>query len=231
MEFFRKNGIRLFFFVLILHCVFIYLEMSGLRMITKLLLLPILIIYLTSNQQKDSPRISLLAHFGLLFSFFGDYLLGLSGELFFLTGMIAFMCTHICNSIYFIKLQRKPDNRIGLNIMGITAIILAILIIVVYGQIADNLGEFKMPIQVYMLVIAVMAFLSAGISRKKIYAKLALRTFIPGALLFVSSDAILALNKFLLHSSLWDIPVMVTYALAQYYLVAGFKEIQLMKSN
>ncbi len=200
-------------------------------MVTKLLLLPILIIYLTAHQQKDSPKISLLASFGLLFSFFGDYLLGLSGELFFLTGMIAFMCTHICNSIYFIKLQQKPDSKNGFNVLGITAIILAFLIFLIYNQIAANLGDFKIPIQVYMLVIAVMAFLAAGISRKKMYAKLALRSFIPGALFFVSSDAILALNKFALHSSLLDIPVMVTYALAQYFLVTGFKEIQLMKGN
>jgi len=231
MEFFRKKGPMVFFVILILHCIFIYLEINGLRMVTKLLLLPILIIYLTSNQQRDTPKVSLLAYFGLLFSFFGDYLLALSGEMFFLTGMIAFMSTHICNSIYFINLQGNSNNKMGTSVMLITAIILIILILVVYQLIAANLGDIKLHIQVSMLVVGLMALLAAGISRKKLYEKLALRSFIPGALLFVSSDAILALNKFYLHLPILDIPVMVTYAFAQYFLVIGFKEIQLMKSN
>ncbi|TAJ62741.1 MAG: hypothetical protein EPO58_03625, partial [Chitinophagaceae bacterium] len=108
----KKYGLPLFLVVLILHIACIYLEMSTLRLITKLLLLPILILYLAAEPGKTS----VVVYMGLFCSFMGDLLLTRSGEIFFLSGMLAFIGTHVCNILFFYRLQKghpgKPVNLV-----------------------------------------------------------------------------------------------------------------------
>lgn len=231
MEFYRKFFNWLFFTMLTLHCIFIYLEMSGLRTLTKLFLLPMLITYLALIQIKENQPASILAFAGLLFAFFGDYLLSLIGEQFFLAGMLAFMITHICNSTYFIRLRKDSNNQKAKKYVWGMGILLSILIIFVYQLLQSELGPFKLPIQIYMCIIGLMALFAASTMLDKNFSLIAIKYFIPGAGLFVLSDAILALNKFHLHQSFWDIPIMVTYAFAQYFLVMGFRSAQQIKKD
>jgi uncharacterized membrane protein YhhN len=73
-----------------------------------------------------------------------------------------------------------------------------------------------------MLVISLMALLAAGTLRNPFLQIVAVNCFIPGAVLFILSDAALAMNKFLLRQPRIDILVMLTYGAAQYCLVSGF---------
>jgi uncharacterized membrane protein YhhN len=88
--------------------------------------------------------------------------------------------------------------------------------------IKENAGAFFIPIVVYMLLIAIMTLLSANLAESNEYNSVAVHYFIPGAVLFVLSDGLLAINKFNLHDPSMDIFVMVTYGLAQLYLVMGY---------
>ena len=58
------------------------------------------------------------------------------------------------------------------------------------------------------------------------YKNFAIQTFVPGAILFVISDALLATNKFYAHLPVFDLGVMLTYAGAQYFLTKGFISIK-----
>jgi uncharacterized membrane protein YhhN len=220
MAIYKKYGGWLFAITLALHCLFIYLEMGELRTATKFLLLPILIIYLLSFPGK----ISLLVYAGLIFSFSGDLLLSRTGEIFFLFGMLAFIGTHICNSLFFARLQK---GKIGKGKEGMIALlVLLVFSYFVFMLIKDNLGNFKLPILLYMFIISLMAFLATGTIQNESIKTTAIRFFIPGAVLFVVSDATLAINKFLVHQTYLDIMVMLTYGLAQYFLVKGFIEVK-----
>ena len=67
-----------------------------------------------------------------------------------------------------------------------------------------------------------MAVLASNTFTSTNFKKEAITCFIPGAAFFVLSDGLLALNKFLYHQPILDILVMLTYGLAQYFLVRGF---------
>ncbi len=219
----RKYGALLFALILLAHCLFIYTGMNDLRIVTKLLLIPFLIVYLFAI---STAKPALLVVCGLLFSFAGDLLLTRSGEMFFLLGMLAFIGTHVCNSILFLKLQNLNGENGAVKWAIIT---LGLLSGFVFKILQPYLGSFQWPILFYMCVISIMTILAVRILNNHSAKAIVIRCFIPGAALFVLSDATLAFNKFLLHEPLVDIIVMLTYGAAQYCLVRGFAKISQVK--
>jgi uncharacterized membrane protein YhhN len=163
----------------------------------------------------------------LLFSFAGDLLLTRSGEMFFLLGMLAFIGTHVCNSIRFLQLQDLGGKNGNAVIAAI--IILGVLSGIVFKVLQPNLGSFKWPILVYMCIISIMSIIATRIVNNPSAKAIAISCFIPGAALFVISDATLAVNKFLWHEPLVDMAVMLTYGTAQYCLVSGFAKVSWIK--
>ncbi|MDB5209829.1 MAG: lysoplasmalogenase [Sediminibacterium sp.] len=216
----KKYGAFLFALILLLHCLFIYLGMNDLRNLSKFLLIPLLIVYLFAIAgEKAGP----LVYCGLLFSFAGDLLLSRPGETFFLLGMLAFIGTHVCNSIYFFRLQKGQKGNANLVLVAI--FLLAALSAFVFRLLQPHLGSFQWPILFYMFIISLMAVLATRSANNISIRDIAMRCFIPGAALFVLSDTTLAMNKFLLHEPLVDMAVMLTYGAAQYCLVRGFAKI------
>jgi uncharacterized membrane protein YhhN len=213
-----KNKIVAFFFlVLIIHCLFIYLDISLFRGITKAILIPVLFVYLRSGAGKKAPW---LVYAGLFFAFCGDVLLLGGGDLFFLAGMLAFVASHICNSLYFLRITDHNHGRLR-EAFG-AAVILMILSVTVFIILNEHMGSFRIPVLVYMLVISIMTILAAHTAGNPALRKAAWNCFIPGAGFFVISDMNLALNKFLFGEPLSDIATMVFYALAEFFLVRGF---------
>ncbi len=223
MHLLAKNSRTLFAIALLAHLFFIYQELPDGRFATKLLLLPLLIIYLLATAKLSAKKASPIIIAGLILSFIGDMVLTQTGTTMFLLGMVAFIGTHICNGIFFIRLQKGIMGRMG--VMIVTAIAMLVLSLCVFAYLRDQLGDFQLPIIAYMCIISTMAVLAAGTARNALLQKTAWQCLIPGAVLFVVSDALLALNKFAWHLPLVDIPVMLTYGLAQYFLVRGFVRI------
>jgi uncharacterized membrane protein YhhN len=217
MQSLRKNGILIYFLVLTVHCVCIYSGMETLRIITKLLLVPVLAGWLSAQGGRRIPGV---VYAGLVFCFAGDVLLAGKGDLYFLSGMLCFIIAHICNSIYFVKLQDPRHSR--LREAFAAAVVLILLSAVVLTVLNSTLGSFRIPVLVYMVIISIMAILAANTAASGAFRSIALRFFIPGAGLFVISDAILAINKFMAHQPMLDMVVMVTYAGALYCLARGF---------
>jgi uncharacterized membrane protein YhhN len=80
------------------------------------------------------------------------------------------------------------------------------------------------PVVVYMLVILAMV-ISAYLRKNKANV-LSYGLVFLGALCFVASDTILALNKFY-QPMLWsNISIMMTYAIAQYLIILGILKLK-----
>lgn len=218
MRFIKKYGTSIFLALLLVHLVCIYMDLPAWRMISKLVLIPFLLLYLSASREGIVPSLVIS---GLVFSFAGDLMLTFSGEVFFLLGMFAFICTHVCNFIFFVKLQ-KADKSGGIISMVLMAGFMLALGCYVLFSLNGLLGSLQVPIIVYMLMISAMAIAAAGTSRNAFVKRVAAQCFIPGAVLFALSDGILAMNKFAWHHSSADIAVMATYGMAQYFLVKGF---------
>lgn len=217
MQLLRKQGILVYFIMLAVHCACIYLEADIPRIITKVLLVPVLMLWLRAQAGKNVP---VIVYTGLFFCFAGDVLLAWAGEWFFLSGMLCFIIAHICNSIYFSRLQDPRVSRLR-EAFG-AAIALILLSAVLFVVLNPYLGSFRVPILVYMVIISIMAILAANTAANQSIRSIAFRFFIPGAGLFVLSDGILAINKFMAHQPMLSIVVMATYAGALYFLARGF---------
>lgn len=230
MDFLKKTGIGIYVLILFVHCCFIFFELDTLRFYSKLLLVPFLLLLFLINfsGKKAMNKSFLLPILALTGSFAGDFFLAFEGAQFFLFGMLGFMVTHICNSIYFFSLYKlKTSNS---KSAGVTLIILSITCSIVVFIIKENTGAFFIPIIIYMVLIAIMAILSTNLSDSKSYNHAAIHYFIPGASLFVLSDTLLALNKFRLQEPSLDVFVMMTYGLAQLFLVMGYYKVIIQTS-
>ncbi len=229
MHLLAKNARTLFAIVLLAHLFFIYKDLPDGRFATKMLLLPLLMIYLVASVRLSTKKVSTIIIAGLVLSFIGDMVLTQTGTTMFLLGMVAFIGTHICNSIFFIRLQKGVKGRMGVIVT--TSIVMLVLSLGVFVYLQNQLGDFQVPIIAYMCIISTMAVLAAGTARDPSLQKTATHYLIPGAILFVVSDALLASNKFAWHLPMVDIAVMLTYGLAQYFLVRGFLKITLQQAG
>jgi uncharacterized membrane protein YhhN len=191
--------------------------MPTIRIISKCLLLPLLIIYLTVST-PNTTAIKKMALLALFFSWLGDVVLLSEGN-YFVLGMLAFTMAHVRNGKILVRLQ-------AFQLTGATWIGLGLAlgtISLVYYFLQYSLGTFLIPVVVYMVFISTVWVLSFNLTNHPKYKAAAINFFIPGMFLFVLSDGILAFNKFLLHQpERWDIWVMLTYALAQWLLTEGY---------
>jgi uncharacterized membrane protein YhhN len=215
----------IFLAVTLAHLFCIYMNWPQQRMYTKFILVPILMWYLYTSPAGDNPLKGMWrAYLGLFFSWVGDLLLIGEGPNFFLSGMIAFITAHVYYSLFFI--QTVPVKKETVGVFYKTLIGLSVVCGVLFIFLRNALGAYQVPILLYMLFISMMASLAVHTTTNVQYKKFALQTFVPGALLFVSSDAILATNKFYAHLPVLDLAVMLTYAGAQYFLTKGFISIK-----
>lgn len=207
----------LFFLALCVHLYAIVAQMPTIRIISKCLLLPLLIIYLTVST-PNTTAIKKMALLALFFSWLGDVVLLSEGN-YFVLGMLAFTMAHVRNGKILVRLQ-------AFQLTGATWIGLGLAlgtISLVYYFLQYSLGTFLIPVVVYMVFISTVWVLSFNLTNHPKYKAAAINFFIPGMFLFVLSDGILAFNKFLLHQpERWDIWVMLTYALAQWLLTEGY---------
>lgn len=216
----RKILLVIFLLLLLMHCFSIPVEMNQIRTITKIILVPLLILHLIINRSFTSA--GYLPMIALLFSWLGDILLLGDGTAFFLSGMTAFVMTHVSYSLGFLKIQPvTPKDR---SYFLYPLIALLVVSCMVFFFLKDHLGAYMIPVFVYMLFISCMAALALHTYANQQVKTIVSYTFIPGALLFVISDALLAINMFRMHHPVLEVLVMLTYGLAQFFIVRGIQK-------
>ena len=96
-----------------------------------------------------------------------------------------------------------------------------------YLQLSGGMGKLIYPILVYMALICSAALMAVHVASNKGTKIIANNFWIPGMLFFISSDTILAFNKFdwSINDPIENIGlvIMITYGLAQFLLVKGFQ--------
>lgn len=192
---------------------------------TKPLLMPVLATwFLQQNRQGKVPAFRNLVIGALLFSTAGDTLLmfagGAGGALYFLLGLSAFLLAHLCYIGAFFSIIKGKTGFLKTNPLYILPFLLylGILLFVLYPGIP---GGMKVPVVLYGCVITGMA-LSVMHLRGRVPAG-AWTSLMSGAVLFVLSDSLIALNKFGYPLGGAAVLIMITYVIGQYLLVRGAK--------
>ena len=186
--------------------------------LTKPLILISLIIFFLKEQNNLDTKSKNLTLAALLFSLLGDVLLMFAhiSSNFFIGGLLAFLMAHIMYILVFLKKKNTHKK---------TSILIPILLIYglgIFYFLKDGLGDMLVPVIVYMLVILTMV-ITAFLRHTRV-SKMSFNLVFLGAIFFITSDSLLALNKFYEPFETAGIFIMLTYAIAQYFIVLGLKK-------
>lgn len=176
--------------------------MAGLKIV------PILsLIWLAARHLNGVSRT--LALTALVFSATGDVLLAIPFHNHFVFGLGAFLLAQLTYAGNFLRAAEFGSRRFALR--GV-AIVLAALLLA--RQVLPGAGELALPVVFYIIAIVFMA-LSAAAHRSGSSLLFA------GAVTFMVSDALIAINRFVDPVPMAGTWIMLTYYGAQALLVTG----------
>ena len=183
--------------------------------ITKPAIVGMLLVFFWKHSDHLDKRIRNWTVIALISSWIGDILLIFEEwhpEL-FMFGLIAFLIAHIFYILLFLKHRNTTKNPLGFICL------LLVYACCLFYFLKNGLNEMLIPVIIYMLVILSMS--TSAFLRKENVPKLSYTLVFLGAILFMLSDSILALNKFYKPLAYSNISIMMTYALAQYFIIIG----------
>ncbi len=205
-----------FLFLALLHLYAVYANLPNLRFFSKPLIC-ISLIFILYKETGLKKNIEKLVAVGLFFGCLGDIFLMLNENM-FVAGLASFLIGHILYVIAFSKqtsAKALSKHKSYILIAGI----LASFSYYLYNILQPSLGPLKIPVILYIIVIAAMAFFAY--TRRYQTNTLSFIICLIGALLFIFSDSILALNKFVAYLANSGLYIMSSYILAQYFITLG----------
>ncbi|MBX9782958.1 MAG: lysoplasmalogenase [Chitinophagaceae bacterium] len=206
-----------YFLITMADLLLIYSGKNELRWFTKPLLMPLLLLVVYLQRRHIPLYVYMLGSLAL--SWAGDLLLQMKGL--FIPGLISFLLAHVCYIVYFVKISNQQKGLLQLQpLIGLPVLIYIIIFLWLLYPFLDTL---KIPVTVYGITIGAMLLMSIN-TKLKVNA-MAAALFFNGALQFVISDSILAVNLFAVSSMILSLCVMATYASAQYLLVRGSMQV------
>jgi uncharacterized membrane protein YhhN len=145
----------------------------------------------------------------LLFCAAADIALELAGGQYFVAGLGLFLVAHIFFIVTFSRDFKFQKSRIPV-----------ILLLVVYSVmmafvLTPSLKEMAIPVYVYMTALTLVGIFAALRAAKNDFT-------LYGAIAFIVSDSVLAVNKFMFSFVGVNYIVMITYYLALFLIVFGF---------
>jgi uncharacterized membrane protein YhhN len=213
----EKHWILLFVIVLAGDIIGVQLDNTLLQTVFKPLIIPVLIGYFDSQIKSITTGIAKWVLFALIFSLAGDVLLMFQGkkEIFFLLGLASFLIAHVFYIVFFHHVRVRENVKSNPWLLVIVVVYYAALI----SWLSPFLGEMKLPVRIYGIVISIMFMLAMHVLSIK--TKMAGSWMMWGAFLFVISDSVLAINKFYQPFGVANVIIMLTYGLAQLFIVKG----------
>lgn len=208
-----------FGFIAILYLIIEAFDISQARIVVKPLICLILAGYLVSNTRLGG-NFSKLIFTGLLLSLMGDVALIFAGKggTFFLIGLGAFLLAHISYAIAFFR-DYKYNPEASKKLGHVMVAVMAVFTIGFYFWLQPYLKEMKIPVMAYMVIISIMV-ISAAYRYGRVNV-VSFQLIFAGAIFFIISDSLLAINMFVQPFLYSGIFIMATYMFAQYLITMG----------
>ncbi len=224
MNLIKKYGLFIYWLVLLLDCLLIFTQDFSYRWYTKLLLVPILVVYVILHERKHH-------HFALRITYFSamaaawlsDALLLVDTNSYFSASVWASAAMHFCYMFFFLRL--KPLN---LKVPEQTVTALLIFIVINFFLIKFVQNDVKMsvlPLWLYTVLAGLAIAFCANVLNSSVRKRLALNNFLPAMVLFFFSDAFMLVNKFKFQENFLDIVAMLSYGYAQYTMAIGSRKV------
>src|SRR4030042_616988 len=145
----------------------------------------------------------------LLFCAAADIALELAAGKYFVAGLGLFLIAHILLIVTFSRDFKFQKSKIPV-----------IILLIVYSKmmafvLSPSLKEMAIPVYIYMAAIMLMGIFASLRASKNDFT-------LYGAIAFIVSDSILAINKFMMPVPAADYLIMITYYLSLFLIVYGF---------
>ena len=195
------------------------------RYVTKGLLMPILLAFFVVEIKHFARRTDLkYARFiglALTFSFAGDMFLVTDNSLNFILGIASFLIAHIFYIVFFYRVKSfTKKNKLFLLATGLIITCYVACMNYLFRPLVTK-QQLTIPVMAYSIVLGAMLFTAFNVSNSTIWLKRFAYYIIPGAIIFVASDSMIAFNKFYLTTPLPGFYIMLTYCVAQLLIVIG----------
>ena len=201
------------------------IELSGhtsLKFFTRPLLMPVLIAFYALGAGKLVRR-DWFVIAALVFSWFGDLALMIAAgsKILFLTGLVSFLVAHICYINAYILVRDRSGAMILREKSWLAIPILMFLGAMLSQVLPAVTSDMWAPITIYTLVIGTMSIFA--LNRYKRVSDSSFWLVFVGALTFMLSDALIAINTFLCYGTLYmgGVWIMTTYIAGQYMIATG----------
>ena len=218
-----KSRIFILFSIIFISELFaVFLSFGWLEYITKPLIMLLLGAHYVISVKGHDSGISKPVLVAIVFSWLGDVALLFQKfePIFFMMGLGSFLIAHIG---YILAYNQHRSAQHGTELLGVQKFRFALPIVLagtgLITVLYPHLGELRIPVSVYALVLVVMvlkALFRFGFTNAKSFWLV----FI-GALLFMVSDSLIAINKFLSGFDAAGLAIMSTYMVAQFLLIKG----------
>jgi len=139
----------------------------------------------------------------------GDVALELEAGKYFIVGLGLFLIAQIMFIVTFSRDFKMQKSRIPI------IVILAIYALAMAYIMTPSLKEMAIPVYFYLVVITLMGIFAALRAARNKFT-------LYGAVSFIVSDSILAINKFMMPVPAADYLVMITYYLAIFLITFGY---------
>ncbi len=152
----------------------------------------------------------------IVFSLLGDVFLMFEG--YFIQGLGSFLIAHIFYILAFRPEASRFFSKKELLLPGTFVLIYGGILL---GIVLPNVNSaLKIPITVYSFTILIM--LLTALHRFGNVSSISFKYVIVGATLFVISDSMIAISKFVTSFPMEGVLIMATYGVGQYLIVDGF---------
>ncbi|MCX7744919.1 MAG: lysoplasmalogenase [Flavobacteriales bacterium] len=193
--------------------------------IMKPLLMPVLMGWMFANRELLKQKFQIIMLISLVFSTAGDVFLMFLREELFVFGLASFLLAHVLYIIAF-----YISNGYGMKVLPIGGKLIFALPYVFFVSaflfiLKDHIlakpetQAMFVPVMVYAIVIGTMGVFASwrvsGTNRISFYMVMG------GALLFITSDSMIAINKFVQPLPYASLLIMSTYITAQYLIIRG----------
>lgn len=147
---------------------------------------------------------------GFLLSSGGDISLSFQGDKFFIIGLGFFLLAHVVYVITFAQNYAFSSSQLPLLLLvGAFAVTMAVVL-------SPKLGEMRLPVFIYISVILGMGLFAVMWQGPKPVLLLV------GAVIFMLSDSMIAVDKFLMPISWSKYFIMATYYAGQFMIFSAF---------
>lgn len=184
-----------------------------------IIVLTLLMYFWDKSDERKNEKWVFHVTLALAFSWIADIMLLFTSKnfLFFFAGLAGFLVAHVFYILAYWKATHQ--GRIKFTFSFIPLIIIGYAVLMCYLIIPYTDGVIQIPVALYAIVISIMLIFSWY--RKGQTTISSFQWVFGGAVLFIISDSILAINRFAETIPFAGLIVMITYIAAQWLIVNG----------